>query len=45
VSAGDRLDLDVNWASLDRGMNYLGAISHNTPGGLYGLTIVNVRTP
>ncbi len=45
VSAGDRLDLDVNWASLDRGMRYLGAISHNTPGGLYGLTIVNVRTP
>jgi subtilisin family serine protease len=45
VSAGDRLDLDVSWASLDPGMHYLGAISHNTPGGLYGLTIVNVRTP
>ena len=45
VSSGDRLDLDVNWASLDRGMHYLGAISHNTPNGLYGLTIVNVRTP
>ena len=45
VAAGDRLDLDVTWASLDRGMQYLGAISHNTPGKLYGLTIVNVRTP
>ncbi|MEO8466457.1 MAG: S8 family serine peptidase [Gammaproteobacteria bacterium] len=45
VSAGDRLDLDVNWAALDPGMHYLGAISHNTPNGLYGLTIVNVRTP
>ena len=45
VHAGDRLDLDVNWASLDPGMHYLGAISHNTPSGLYGLTIVNVRTP
>jgi hypothetical protein len=45
VSAGDRLDLDVSWTSLDPGMHYLGAISHNTPNGLYGLTIVNVRTP
>jgi len=35
----------VNWAALDPGMHYLGAISHNTPNGLYGLTIVNVRTP
>jgi len=45
VTTGDRLDLDVNWASLDSGMRYLGAISHNTPGGLYGLTIVNIRAP
>jgi hypothetical protein len=45
VSSGDRLDLDVNWTALDRGMHYLGAISHNTPNGLYGLTIVNVVTP
>ncbi len=45
VSAGDRLNLDVSWTALDPGMLYLGAISHNTPNGLYGLTIVNVRTP
>ena len=48
VSAGDRTDLDVTWASLDPGTRYLGAISHNTPNapnGLYGLTIVNIRTP
>jgi subtilisin family serine protease len=45
VSAGDRLELDVSWASLDPGMLYLGAISHNTPNGLYSLSVVNVRTP
>jgi len=45
VSAGDRLDLDVNWSSLDPATHYLGAISHFTRGALYGLTIVNVRTP
>jgi subtilisin family serine protease len=46
VSAGDRVNLDVNWASLDRGMHYLGAISHSPNSGtVYGLTIVNVNTP
>jgi Subtilase family/Fibronectin type-III domain/PA domain/Peptidase inhibitor I9 len=45
VTAGDRIDLDVSWASLDPGMRYLGAISHSTPGGLYGFTVMNIRTP
>ncbi len=45
VMAGDRLELDVNWASLDPGTRYLGAISHSTPGGLYSFTVLNIRTP
>ena len=42
VAVGDRLDLDIDWASLDPNMRYLGAVSHSTPQGLYSLTIVNV---
>jgi len=45
VVAGDRLSLDVSWASLDPGTRYLGAISHDTPLGLYELTIVDITAP
>jgi subtilisin family serine protease len=45
VAAGDRLNLDVSWSALDPATRYLGAISHDTPFGLYSLTIVNVQSP
>jgi hypothetical protein len=45
VTAGDRLNLDVTWSALDPGIRYLGGISHGTPFGPYGLTVVNVESP
>ena len=37
--------LDVGWGPLDPATRYLGAISHNTPNGLYGLTLLRVDSP
>jgi hypothetical protein len=45
VANGDRVDLEVQWAGLEPGLRYLGAISHTTPSGLYDTTVVNVVTP
>ena len=45
VVNGDRVDFDLQWSALEPASRYLGAISHTTPFGLYGLTIVNVVTP
>jgi subtilisin family serine protease len=45
VANGDRVDFDLSWSGLAPASRYLGAISHTTPGGLYGLTVVNVDTP
>lgn len=45
VGNGDRFDFPLQWSTLEPGSRYLGAISHTTPAGLYGLTIVNVTTP
>ncbi len=45
VADGDRTFLDVDWGVLDPGIPYLGAISHNTPTGLYGLTILRIDSP
>jgi hypothetical protein len=45
VTAGDRQAFDVTWSALEPNSHYLGAISHTTPSGLYGLTVVNVRSP
>jgi len=45
VTDGDRLDLPIDWSQLAPGTRYLGAISHNTPMGLYGLTILEVDSP
>jgi subtilisin family serine protease len=45
VTEGDRTTLDLEWAGLDAGARYLGALSHTTPDGLYGLTIVDIETP
>jgi hypothetical protein len=45
VSDGDRLALDMDWGPLEPATRYLGAISHNTPTGLYGLTILTMDSP
>jgi hypothetical protein len=42
---GDRVDLELQWSGLEPASRYLGAISHSTPDGLYGATLVNVVTP
>ncbi len=43
VTAGSRETLIIDWSDLDPDQRYLGAISHNTPEGTPGLTIVNIR--
>ena len=45
VTDGDSVDLDLSWGPLSTANRYLGAISHNTPSGLYGLTIITFNTP
>ncbi len=45
VANGDRADLQLQWSNLAPASRYLGAISHTTPTGLYGATVVNVVTP
>jgi hypothetical protein len=45
VANGDRVNFDLSWSALEPASHYLGAISHTTPGGLYGMTLVNVETP
>jgi len=45
VVNGDRVDFDLSWSGLVPASRYFGAISHTTPSGLYGLTLVNVGTP
>jgi hypothetical protein len=45
VANGDRVDFDLAWSGLDAASRYFGAISHTTPAGLYGLTLVNLETP
>lgn len=34
----------INWAGLDPDQKYLGAVAHNGPAGLIGLTLLNVDT-
>ena len=45
VTDGDRSDLPFDWSQLTPNTRFLGAISHTTPNGLYGLTILNVDSP
>ena len=45
VANGDRVEFDLAWSGLEPASRYFGAISHTTPAGLYGLTLVNVETP
>ena len=43
VNAGSTEDVIVNWTNLGTDSIYLGGISHNTPQGLVGFTIISVR--
>ncbi len=43
VTSGSTVDVQIDWTGLPPQTVFLGAISHNTPEGLFGLTIVNIR--
>jgi subtilisin family serine protease len=45
VAQGDRSELQLSWSALAPATRYLGAVSHDTPFGLYELTIVDVTAP
>lgn len=42
VNSGTTADVTVNWNNLSSNTIYLGGISHNTPQGVSGLTIIRV---
>ena len=42
VSAGTTADVTIDWSNLTSNTIYLGGISHNTPQGVSGLTIVTI---
>ena len=42
VSTGTTADVTVDWSGLLPDTIYLGGISHNTPEGLSGLTIIRI---
>ena len=43
VNAGTTENVDVSWFGLEPDTIYLGGISHNTPQGLAGLTVIRIR--
>lgn len=43
VSAGSTVDVGVSWTGLLSNTIYLGGISHNTPQGLAGITVISIR--
>jgi subtilisin family serine protease len=42
VNAGATEDVTVNWANLESNTIYFGGISHNSPNGLVGLTLITI---
>ena len=42
VNAGTTEDVDVSWLNLQSDTVYFGAISHNTPQGLSGVTLITI---
>ena len=45
VTDGDHTALELAWGPLAAATRYLGAISHNTPNGRYGLTLLRIDSP
>jgi len=43
VTAGATVDIDVGWSGLMPETIYLGGISHTTPAGLVGLTVIRIQ--
>ncbi len=44
VTTGQQSAVEVSWSGLDAGTKYLGAVSHGTPSGLAGLTVIAIDT-
>ncbi|MCC5867520.1 MAG: S8 family serine peptidase [Gammaproteobacteria bacterium] len=44
VSAGEEVTIELRWQDLEADSLYLGGISHNTPEGLQGLTVIRIDT-
>jgi hypothetical protein len=42
VAAGSTENVTINWSALTSNTIYLGGISHNTPQGLSGLTVITI---
>src|SRR5690606_15571398 len=45
VTDGDHAAFALEWNGLAPATHYLGALSHNTPTGIYSLTIVDIKAP
>jgi subtilisin family serine protease len=45
VTDGDRAQLDLEWSGLAPATRYLGVLSHNTPSGIYTLSVIDIDTP
>lgn len=43
VTSGSTVDVTVDWNGLVFDTTYLGAISHNTPEGLVGITVIEIE--
>ncbi len=43
VTSGATVDVTVDWTGLISDTIYLGAISHTTPEGLVGITVINIQ--
>ncbi|MEX0865263.1 MAG: S8 family peptidase [Acidimicrobiia bacterium] len=44
AAIGETGTIDIAWAGLSAGTNYLGAVGHNDGGGLFDVTLVEVST-
>jgi len=42
VNSGATENITVNWANLSSDTIYFGGISHNSPQGLVGLTLITI---
>lgn len=45
IDDGDRVAFGLEWGGLAPATRYLGVISHNTPDGLYDLTVLKINSP
>ena len=43
VTSGSIIDVTVEWSDLIFDTTYLGAISHTTPEGLVGITVIKIE--